>query len=248
MLHDRRHPRPDGRLQVMSKGMPDQVEGREIVIVGDSAIAEVAYEYFTADSPHDVAAFTVTADYLRQPTLLGLPVAAFEDVADEYPPDRYAMFVAIGYGRMNEIRRDFAARGKELGYDLVSYVSSHAFVWPNVEIGENAFIFENNVVQPFVTIGDNVTLWSGNHIGHHASIRDNVFISSHVVISGSVVIGEHCFMGVNSTVANNVTVERYCLVGAGAVVLHDTEAGGIYGTRDTPARGVTTWERFGLQR
>src|SRR4029079_7225030 len=116
-----------------------------------------------------------------------------------------------------------AAKAK--GYAPASYVSSRAFVWRNVELGEHCFVFENNVVQPFVKLGSNVVLWSGNHIGHHSRIGDHCFVSSHVVVSGFVEIGKSCFLGVNSTFANNLKMGDDCLVGAGALVLGDVGDG-----------------------
>ena len=107
------------------------------------------------------------------------------------------MFVAVSYTHLNRVRTKLYEQAKNKGYSLASYVSSKAFVWRNVEIGENCFIMENNVLQSNVKIGNNVTLWSGNHVGHRTVIRNNCFLSSHVTISGFCDIGENCFLGVN---------------------------------------------------
>lgn len=217
---------------------------KRLVIVGDSSIAEIAYEYFTHDSPYDVVAFAVEQDYLHRDTLFEVPVVPFETVQESYHPEECVMFVAVGYPRLNRLRARLFHGAKEKGYTLVSYVSPKAFVWRNVQIGENCFIFENNVIQPFVKIGNNVTLWSGNHVGHHSTIRDHCFIASHVVISGSVEIGEYCFLGVNATIANNVTVKPNCLLGAGAIILRDTEEAKIYGSQMTEPRKLSTLDYF----
>jgi hypothetical protein len=55
-------------------------KGHELIIVGDSVFAQVAYEYFTHDSPYRVVAFTVERAYLRDPLLFGLPVIPLEDI------------------------------------------------------------------------------------------------------------------------------------------------------------------------
>lgn len=225
---------PDGAVDG-GRGGRDAAPGGKLVIVGDSAIAEIAYEYFTHDSPFDVTAFTVDAAYLKRTELFGLPVVDFASLEERFPPSDHLLFVALGYNQLNRLRTRFYQEGKARGYAFASYVSSSAFVWRNVTVGENCFIFENNVIQPFVRIGDNVTLWSGNHIGHHSRIEDNCFIASHVVISGFCNVGPSCFIGVNATVANNVRIERDCLVGAGATILRDTEPGRIYGATATPA-------------
>jgi acetyltransferase-like isoleucine patch superfamily enzyme len=107
------------------------------------------------------------------------------------------------------------------GYQLVSYLSSRATVFPDFELGQNCFILEDNTIQPFARIGSNVTLWSGNHIGHHSIIEDNVFVASHVVVSGGVHVGEGSFVGVNVTIRDHVSIGRRSVLGAGALVLED---------------------------
>jgi sugar O-acyltransferase (sialic acid O-acetyltransferase NeuD family) len=203
-------------------------EGRKVVIVGDGETAELAYEYFTHDSPHEVVAFAVEHAYRKKDEMFGLPVIAFEEIAELYPPDAHAAFVAISYTKLNRVRERLFRETKKRGYRCLSYVSSRAFVWHNVEIGENCFIFENNVVQYAVRVGHNVVMWSGNHIGHQTVIEENVFISSHVVVSGYCEVGANSFLGVNSSVANNVRIARDCLIGMGAVIHKNTDERKVY--------------------
>ena len=134
--------------------------------------------------------------------------------ANTHPPSDYSMFVAIGFSRVNQARAEMYHQCKEAGYDLVSYVNSRATQWGEFTIGDNTFIFEDNVIQPFVRIGSNVVLWSGNHIGHDAQIGDHVFIASHAVVSGNVLIGDYCFVGVNATFRDGVKVAPRCVIGA----------------------------------
>ena len=218
----------------------------KIVILGDSAFAEIAAEYFTHDSPYEVVGFSVERAYLKNKQLAGLPVIPFEELEQHFAPQDHAVYAAITYTKFNRLRTRLAQAAKQRGYRLASYVSSAAFVWRNVQLGEHCFIFENNVVQPFVKIGDNVVLWSGNHIGHHSTIRNNVFIASHVVVSGFCDIGDNCFIGVNATFANNVTLGSDCLVGAGATILKDAAAKGLYGAKQTELKTRSPLEYFGV--
>jgi sugar O-acyltransferase (sialic acid O-acetyltransferase NeuD family) len=200
----------------------------QIVIFGTGAIAELAHFYFTEDSAYEVVGFCVDAEFLETEVFCGLPVVSFERVATIYPPEHYKMFVALSYSKINAIRRQKYEAAINCGYELVSYVSSHATVLNRGRIGSNCFILEDNTVQPFVTIGNNVTLWSGNHIGHHSTIQDHVFVASHVVISGGVEIGSQCFLGVNSTVRDHIVVGDRCVVGAGVLLLGDAAPDGLY--------------------
>lgn len=207
------------------------------MIVGDSAFAEIAHEYFDADSEYEVVAFSVERPFLKGDEFRGLPVVAFEDLENELDPSLHYVYVATVYTQLNRLRARLATAAKAKGYSLASYVSSRAFVWRNVEIGEHCFIFEDNTVQPFVKIGSNVVIWSGNHIGHHSIIRDNCFIASHAVISGFCDVGKNSFVGVNATIANNVTVGQDNWVGPGIAIMKDTEAAALYKTgQPVPAK------------
>lgn len=200
----------------------------KLVIVGDGEFAEIAYEYFTYDSIYEVVAFSVEKEYMEKEELFGLPVIPFEELEEIYPPGEYRVFVAITYTQLNRVRTRLYKEAKIKGFKPVSYVSSRAFIWHNVEIGENCFIFENNVLQYHVKVGNNVVLWSGNHIGHRTQIGDNCFMASHVVISGYCEIGESCFLGVNSTVADFLRIGKDCIIGAGSNVVKGTEEGKVY--------------------
>lgn len=195
----------------------------KLIIIGDSAFAEIAYEYFTHDSEFEVVAFSVEREYMKRDELFGVPVVPFETLEERFAPEEHFFYAAMVYTQGNKLRERLYRSAKEKGYKAASYVSSRCFVWRNVEVGEHCFIFEDNTVQPFVRIGDDVVLWSGNHIGHHSTIKSHCFISSHVVISGFCQIGERCFMGVNSTVGNNITIGDNCVVGAGATIVGDVE-------------------------
>lgn len=219
---------------------------REIVIVGDGEFAEIAYEYFTHDSPYDVVAFAVESAYREQDELFALPVVDFEDVESRYDPERYGAFVAITYTRLNRVRKRLLAETRGKGYRPVSYVSSRAFVWHDVELGDNCFVFENNVVQYRVRVGENVVLWSGNHVGHRTVIGDDCFVSSHVVISGYCKIGARSFLGVNSSFADFVEVGEDTIVGAGAVVPKNLERGRVWVGNPARALDKTSFEAFAV--
>ena len=199
-----------------------------LVIFGAGDIARLAHHYFTRDSEHQVAAFTVDQEYLKEESFLELPMVAFEGVAKRYPPQDYKMFVALSYAKMNRLRAEKYYQAKGLGYDLVSYVSNRCSLLTDYPVGDNCFILEDNTIQPFVKIGNDVTLWSGNHIGHDSIIDDHCFLASHIVVSGHVHIHSYCFIGVNATLRNSITIARETLIGAGAVIMKDTVERGVY--------------------
>lgn len=201
---------------------------KEVVIFGTEKFAELADVYLTIDSPHKVAAFTVHDRYIQERQFRDKIVTPFEGLVEAYPPDRYAMFIAIGFSKLNRARTEIYEQCKMRGYEMIQYINSKAMHWGEIKVGDNVFIFEQNVIQPFVQIGNNTILWSGNHIGHHSRIGNNVFIASHVVISGNCRIGDNCFMGVNAAVADGVTVAPFSFIGMSAVITTDTVEKGVY--------------------
>jgi len=201
----------------------------ELVIIGAGEFAEIAYEYFSFESPYKVVAFSVEREVFTKERLRGLPIVPFEELEAMYPPSKYKVFVAVTYTQLNRIRtRLYHEVTREKGFIAISYRSPKSFIWNNVKIGDNCFIFENNVIQYNAQIGSNVILWSGNHVGHRAKIADNCYIGGHVAISGFCEIGENCFLGTNSSISDHVKIAKDCIIGAGAVVLRDTEEGKVY--------------------
>lgn len=193
-------------------------KSKKLILFGLGDLAVIAHEYFTNDSQYEVVGFTVNEAHIEDKEFCGLPVVAFEEVEEYFPPERHDMHVCIVYGSLNRDRQRICTEAKDKRYNLASYVSSRSFVSPSSKIGEHAFIFEDNTIQPHVRIGDNVILWSGNHVGHHSIIGNNVFLSSHIVVSGHCHIGDNSFVGVNSTLANNTVIGAESWVMHGAIV------------------------------
>ncbi|MDM7987642.1 MAG: acetyltransferase [Smithella sp.] len=221
---------------------------KKLVIVGTGETATIAYEYFTHDSQYEVVGFSVSEQYKKGDQYLDLPLVPFENIEAIYPPNKYEMHVSISYTNLNRDRAKMYYAAKEKGYRLANYISSRTFVWHNVEIGDNCFILENNVLQPFVKLHSNIILWSGNHIGHRTIIRNHCFVSSHVVISGYCDIGEYCFLGVNSAFADEIKVQSDCIIGSGAVVIKNTECGKVYVGNPAKPLIKSSYESFNVEK
>ena len=203
---------------------------KQVLIFGTSTFAEIVYYYLTHDSSFTVAGFVSNSSHIQKNQMFDLPVVPFENIEKTFPPDNFSMFVAVGYLKVNKVRADICGQAKKKGYELISYVNSKATTWDDLDIGENCFIFENNVIQPFTKIGNDVIMWSGNHIGHHTTVGDHCFITSHVVVSGNVSVGSYCFLGVNSTIRDSIKIGSKCVIGAGSVILDNTKDNSVYTT------------------
>lgn len=210
---------------------------KPVVIFGTGEFAECVHFYLKHDSQYEIAAFTVDKVGMESNAFLGLPVISFDEVQVVFPPDKFDMFIAVGYQNLSSIRTKKFYEAKEKGYKLISYISSKSSIWEDLKIGENCLIVENNIIQPFVTIEDNVVIWAGNLIAHGVHISKNCFITSCSVIAGKAKIGKNCFIGVHSTIREYVTVADNCTIGANSFISKNTQENEIYISEPTkPSR------------
>ena len=204
------------------------VKNENLIIIGTGEFAKLAYAYFSQDTSFNILAFAVDSEYRSVDLYCGKPVMDIDELEVLAGKEKFRVFVAISSQKMNTQREKVFHRIKEWQIDMATYVSPHAFVWHDVKIGENVFIFEGNVIQSGCEIGSNSILWSGNHIGHGSKIEENVFVSSHCVISGFCKIGKNSFLGVNSTVIDGIEISPFSMIGASTLVNKNTAEFGVY--------------------
>ena len=205
-----------------------------LVLVGAGELARLAFFSFSRDSSYDVVACAVTREFVDKAQLASLPVVAFEELERTHPPDSHALFVAVGYRRVNRGRRELFEAARARGYSMATFRNPHAYVASGVELGANTFVFEGAIIQPFVTMGEDVIVWSGAVIAHDSRVGDHCFIAPNASISGNVTLGENCFVGINATIRDGVTIAPDCVIGAGAVIKRDTQPGEVYSAPMTP--------------
>ena len=207
---------------------------KKVVIFGVSDFASQVSFYLKQDSDLDIVAYTVDAEYNKADTFLGLPLVDFETVQAAYPPSEYAMFIAIGYHKLNSTRTNKFNEAKAKGYQLISYINSKNSYWNDLTIGENCFIMEGNIFMQSVKIADNVIIAVGNKIGHDSVIEENCFLTSNIMMGGFCTIKRNTFIGLSATIRDKTTVEENNILGAGAIILKNTKKGSFYLTKSTP--------------
>lgn len=200
---------------------------KPLVLFGSAETAELAKFYFDNDSDYQVVGFTVDDEFVESDQFMGLPIVPFSQVRKSFPPKSHQMHIALSYSKFNQVRQEKYIQAKDAGYQLASYVCSKSVTWPDLTIGDNCFILENQTIQPSVKIGNNVMIWSGNHIGHGSVIGNHSYIASHVVISGHCSIGERCFLGVNATLKDFTKIGDDCFIAMDASVTKKMPSGAV---------------------
>ena len=200
---------------------------KKVVIFGTGELAQRIF-FYLKDSDDQVIAFCANKSKIDKEELLGLPVIAFENIKEKFPPSEFSMFIALAYSEMNKKRTKFFNEAKKKGYELYSYIHPSTKIWNKFEFGENCFILANNVIQPFVKIGNNVLIGSNNLISHNTSIGDNCFITSNVTMGGHIVMGKNCFVGLSSTINQRIKIGNECIIGARTIISKNINDNEVY--------------------
>ncbi len=200
---------------------------KKVVIFGTGELAQRIF-FYLKDSDDQVLAFCANKSKIDKEELLGLPVIAFENIKETFPPTEFSMFIALAYSEMNKKRTKFFNEAKNKGYELYSFVHPSTKIWDEFEMGENCFILANNVIQPFVKIGNNVLIGSNNLISHNTTIGDNCFITSNVTMGGHITMGKNCFVGLSATINQRIKIGDECIIGAGTIITKDINDKEVY--------------------
>jgi len=200
---------------------------KKIIIFGTGELAQRIF-FYLKDSDDQVIAFCANKSKIDKEELLGLPVIAFENIKETFPPTEFSMFIALAYSEMNKKRTKFFNEAKNKGYELYSFVHPSTKIWDEFEMGENCFILANNVIQPFVKIGNNVLIGSNNLISHNTIIGDNCFITSNVTMGGHITMGKNCFVGLSATINQRIEIGDECIIGAGTIITKDINDKEVY--------------------
>jgi sugar O-acyltransferase (sialic acid O-acetyltransferase NeuD family) len=200
----------------------------EIVIFGTGEFAQEIFLYIEKFSKLKVVAFTIHKEFIKEEKLYEKPIIPFEEIENNYSPNKVSMIICVGFSKMNKKREKIFLEVKNKNYKLENFIHPSNYVWDELEIGENCIILENNVIRPHVKIGNDVIIENNNVISHHCIIKDHCYITSQTIIAGHVTIESNCFLGINCTIRNRIKIEKESLIGAGAVILKNTKEKEVY--------------------
>lgn len=215
----------------------------ELIIYGIGPFAKLMHYYFSTDTKFKVVAFCAEKEYISSEKFCDLLLHPFEQIEGLCPPERYKMFVAIGYKKMRN-RKFMFEKAKQKGYELVNYVSSSAITHKNLVLGENNAILANVNIEPFVRIGNHNIFWSDTLLGHDLCVGNYNYISAKCLLAGQCIIGDSCFIGNGASMINGLTIKDETQIYPGSLLTKDTESACKY--FGIPARRCGTHPEEGI--
>ena len=211
---------------------------KKVIIFGTSIFSQVVFQTIVQEDLAEVVAFTLNNNYIDKTEFEGIPVIPFEELDKKYDMSKHEIIIALGYKRMNDIRKDIYLKCKELGYSIYTLISRNALVYTN-NIAEGSIILPLVFVGPYVSIGECVILWNNVSICHHSKIGAFTHIAGGTTVGGETNIGSNCFIGMNCTFKNGIEIGDRTFVGANSYMNQNTEGGfGFVGNPAINPRGV----------
>lgn len=156
----------------------------------------------------------VDANAQENEKILGFPVIK------ELPLNAEKVFVAIGNC---QLRKKISEQ-----YDLISIISTDAYLGVDCTIGKGCFIGQKTYIGPEVIIGDGTIINTGAIIEHEVVIGEFCHVAPNSVICGRTKIGDNVFIGAGSTIIDKLFVCSNTCFGAGSVVIKSINEKGTY--------------------
>ena len=189
-----------------------------VIIFGTSKYTDLVEHYFETYTDYKVCGYTVNANYLKETTYNGKPVVAFENLENQFSPEEYLIFIALGPDQINSTRKKLYMECKERGYHFASFIHPKALIDPSAKIGEHCIIMENVVIHAFCEVGENSIYFPSSAITHHSYIGPHSFVSSGVIVGGCSKVGERAFIGMSTVINSYGDVGDGCFIASGTIV------------------------------
>lgn len=199
---------------------------KRVVILGTTMFsAELSYILKSED--YEVIAFCVDSAFKTSDCYDGLPVYSSERVENEIDTQSVSFALAIGYSRMNEVRKSKYEQCKIKGYKLLTFISKHSQIYTE-KVGEGSIIMPGTYIGPLSEIGLCTVIRPGTVLAHHDIIGNYNWIADGCTFGGGVAVGDNCFIGLGTTVRNEISIANRTLIGAQSYIGMNTEEGKAY--------------------
>lgn len=198
---------------------------KNIVIYGVSDFAKVIKFYIDNDTDWNIIGFVCDREFYDKSCFCDLPIYVYEELSNikEY----FEILIAIGYSKMNEVRKRVYIKCKNDGYKITNYIHSSVINYSN-HVGEGNIILENTIIGPYSIVGDSNLIWNSVVIAHDISIGNFNMIGGNASICGFVNIKNNCFIGNSSCIKEHLNIDNYALIGANCFINKDVFENQVY--------------------
>jgi sugar O-acyltransferase (sialic acid O-acetyltransferase NeuD family) len=187
----------------------------KIILLGAGGHCRACIDVIEAEGRFTVAGVVDQIEGGDPAPVLGYPIIGTDANLSELRK-RYAFaFVTVGQIRTSTVRRRLFNRLQELGYELPSITSPHAYVSSHAQVGAGSIIMHHALVNAGASIGDNCIINTKALIEHDVQIGADCHISTGAIINGGVDVGAGTFFGSNAVSVQEISISAGSFIRAG---------------------------------
>jgi serine acetyltransferase len=195
---------------------------KQVIVYGNGPHTRVVQGYLFDQDP--VAGYIVDDHVVHhQPRLGGHDVLPLSEALERFPPQHYAVLVALAFRDFNGLRKDRSDALRAMGYELVSFVDRSARLPQHFSIAANSIVLDHVAINDGVTVGEGVFVSSGAKVGHDSMLEDYCWVGSGVAMAGGVRVGAFSMLGLNCSIKQNTRLAHHTLVTPNTFVNADTQ-------------------------
>lgn len=125
------------------------------------------------------------------------------------------IFIAIGN---NKVRKNLFLRALEIGYEVVTLISSKAIVSKYAEINIGSIIFPNAVIEANVILGKGSIVGANTTINHDAVMKDYCLVNTASVIRPNVKLRDFGHISSRCLISADVDLGPNSFIADGSIV------------------------------
>lgn len=144
------------------------------------------------------------------------------DEMSSYYLEYTKIFIAVGN---NKVREKLTKQAIEIGYEVVTLISSKATVSSYASIGLGSVVFSNAVIEANATLGNSSIIAANTTVNHDAVIDNYCLVNTVSVIRPNVLLGKnshissHCLISANTKLKPNSFIEDGIVVRKGELCI-----------------------------
>lgn len=187
----------------------------EIILLGAGGHCRSCIDVIEAEGRFKVAGIVDRIEGGSFVSVLGYPVLGTDADLPELRKRYVFAFVTVGQIRTSAVRRRLFDQLKQLGYELPTITSPHAYVSDHAQVGAGSIVMHHALVNAGASVGENCIINTKALIEHDVQIGVDCHISTGAVVNGGVNVGSGTFLGSNSVSVQEISIPAGSFIRAG---------------------------------
>ncbi|MBL8492470.1 MAG: hypothetical protein JNM82_16960, partial [Rhodocyclaceae bacterium] len=164
-----------------------------LVVLGSGAAARMVGGMVLAADAFELAGFTDANAARHGELLCGRPILGDDGILPDLR--RQGVSHAVVAAGEPRLRRRLGALLRAEGFELASVVHPHAYLAPEVRLGQGVIVLPGTVMMDNPVIGDNVFVGQSVAIGHDVVVGDDCLVGGRAALGADVIVGAATLLG-----------------------------------------------------